>query len=423
MSSNLMRMTRITPFESDNEGRYYSLWCSNTVYEVLPYCQYSLHCSMLYGACTQASIRHAVIALAALHEASMAAKHARSQSFDHLGLVATRHHRNAIEHYGKSIHIMRRAIASGDQDIRSTLVACFITFGFEAFHGDLALSVAQIRSGIALIEDWKKNYLFHGGVEPDDEVIGTFLCLEIQIISFLDRRPLENHAESRTAYVDRLRSMARPFSSMWEATKYFYIVIKHQEHFLHLAKGLLKRCQELGEEHAAEREKLYNEVKSYQAHHIAELDQWKASYYPLIANIDFSSNVGHDEDTIARAMYIRLHLIHSTTVLETVFATDEAIYDKYTTEFSMMVSDAAELKGLTEYKSMSTNWTFDLSAVLPLYFIATKCRVRRIRNQALENLNRGPRREGIWDNLLIRNMVAWIQSIEEEFCGGISEVY
>jgi hypothetical protein len=153
MSPNLTGMTRMTPFENDNEGRYYSLWCSNTVFEVLPYCQYSLHCSMIYGACTQASIRHAVIALAALHEASMAAKHARSQSFDQLGLVATRHHRNAIKHYGKSINIMRRDFASGNHDFRSTLVACCITFGFEAFHGNLALAVAQIQSGISLIED------------------------------------------------------------------------------------------------------------------------------------------------------------------------------------------------------------------------------------------------------------------------------
>jgi hypothetical protein len=82
-----------------------------------------------------------------------------------------------------------------------------------------------------------------------------------------------------------------------------------------VAKGVLKRCQEIGEEHAAEREKLYNEAKSYQAHHIAELDKWKSSYYPLIASVDFNSNSGHDKDTVARAMYIRLHLIQDLSSL------------------------------------------------------------------------------------------------------------
>ena len=122
----------------------------------------------------------------------------------------------------------------------------------------------------------------------------------------------------------------------------------------------------------------------------------------------------HDEDNKSRVFYLGLHFIHSTIILETVFATNESIYDEYTAGFSEMLCHGIELKRLTAQKSKTTNWTFDLGAVLPLYFIATKCRVRDIRKLAVETLQQGSRREGIWDNLLLAKMAAWVQRLEEE---------
>ncbi|KAE9363315.1 hypothetical protein N431DRAFT_490154 [Stipitochalara longipes BDJ] len=416
ISFNLIWMA---PFETADEGKYYSLWCSKTVYEVLPYCQFSLHSSMLYGSCTQASIRYAVMAIAALHEAGMAARHARPQSLDQLGIVTSKHHRNAIEHYGKAIRILRRSVTSGVPDFRSTLVACFITFGFEAFHGNLALAVQQIRSGIALIEEWKQNYILHTAPEPDDEVIDTWICLEIQISTFLDVRPSEIHADLRTSsYASKIQNMPDAFSNMWEATKCFYIVKKRIDHFLHVARDLMERYTNHGGEDAADRERLLAEGKTYQAFHLAELDRWKAPYYPLLAIVDLNLNTAHDEDNISRELYLRIHLIHLTIVLKTVFATNEAVYDSYTAEFSDIVTFAFHMKEFTEGKSKTTSWTFDVGITMPLYFVASKCRIRSIRNRALRALERGPRREGIWDNLLLRDMAAWVQSIEEEFIEG-----
>jgi hypothetical protein len=79
-----------------------------------------------------------------------------------------------------------------------------------------------------------------------------------------------------------------------------------------------------------------------------------------------------------------------------------------------MLCHGIELKRLTAQKSKTTNRTFNLGAVLPLYFIATKCRVRDIRKLAVETLQQGSRREWIWDNLLLAKMAAWVQRLEEE---------
>ncbi|RQM08000.1 hypothetical protein DH86_00004267, partial [Scytalidium sp. 3C] len=183
-----------------------------------------MHSSMLFGACTEASIRNAVIALTALHQASEAVQQSRSLSFDRLGLVANMHHRKAIEYYSKAIQIMRKAAASGKQDIRTTLVTCFMIFGFEAFHGNIALAVAQVHTGIALMQEWKQNYFCNKSPyrAPDDEVIETFLSLEVQIMTFLDERPYKSHVVLRQEYAEKIRNMPSCFASLWQASKYFY---------------------------------------------------------------------------------------------------------------------------------------------------------------------------------------------------------
>jgi hypothetical protein len=310
---------------------------------------------------------------------------------------------------------MREAIAGGKQDIRTTLVTCFVIFGFEAFHGNLALAVAQIQTGIALMVEWKENYLRsrNPSSAPDDEVIETFLCLEIQIMGFHDKRPYETHAMLRTEYAEKIGNMPRIFTSpwpMWEATKYFYIVKKHLEHFLHVAKRLISLCPGAGDEYSAGREHLLDEARSYQVHHQAELSQWHSAFKVTLASTDTE----HDVDNKCRAAYLRLHFIASKLVLETVFATDEMIYDEYTAKFCDMIAVSTVLIELCESRSMTTKWTFDISVVMPLYLIALKCRVGEIRRKAFELLNRNSKREGIWDNVLVGKMAGWVRTIEEE---------
>ncbi len=126
----------------------------------------------------------------------------------------------------------------------------------------------------------------------------------------------------------------------------------------------------------------------------------------------------YDEDTVSRARLLRVILKYLEIELEILFAPDELVYDKYTADFSDMVTHALELKALLEHNSKATNWSFDLGAVMALYFVASKCRIRSVRNRVLRALERGPRREGIWDNLLLRDVAEWLQGMEEEFVEG-----
>lgn len=312
---------------------------------------------------------------------------------------------------------MRKAAASGKQDIRTTLVTCFMIFGFEAFHGNIALAVAQVHTGIALMQEWKQNYFCNKSPyrAPDDEVIETFLSLEVQIMTFLDERPYKSHVVLRQEYAEKIRNMPSCFASLWQASKYFYMVKKHIEHFLHVSRRFLRLHFGVGDANetgAVEME--CQQIKFYQAHHQAELGKWCAAFEETLKD----SKSENDPEGIVRIIYLKINSKAANIALQTALIADEIVYDDYTAEFSDIVSLSKELIERLESRSKKTKWIFDISTLLPLYLVSIKCRVCKIRHKALDLLYGSQRREGIWDNILVWRMAYWIQGIEEKMIEG-----
>jgi hypothetical protein len=130
-------------------------------------------------ACDQVpSIRHAVIALAALKSISEATQFPfRSVEEEE---EIQKNHRFAIQQYSKAIQYMRGASIEGKQDLRTTLIACLVTFYFETFHGNHASAVKQVIIGLDLLEDELSSNV--DGVAPSideerkDDQIPMILC-------------------------------------------------------------------------------------------------------------------------------------------------------------------------------------------------------------------------------------------------------
>jgi hypothetical protein len=69
-------------------------------------------------------------------------------------------------------------------------------------------------------------------------------------------------------------------------------------------------------------------------------------------------------------------------------------------------------------KPLPPSYAVDLGVVAPLYLVATKCRDRRLRRDAINMLFYSPRREGMWDGILCGRIGERIMKIEEQ---GLSE--
>jgi len=63
---------------------------------------------------------------------------------------------------------------------------------------------------------------------------------------------------------------------------------------------------------------------------------------------------------------------------------------------------------------IKASFALDLGIVPPLFVVATKCRDRRLRREAIRLLMSSPRREGMWDSILCGRASQWIMEVEEE---------
>ena len=71
-------------------------------------------------------------------------------------------------------------------------------------------------------------------------------------------------------------------------------------------------------------------------------------------------------------------------------------------------------KGDGSYSHIRASFALDLGIVPPLFVVATKCRDRKLRREAIALLMSSPRREGMWDSLLCGKVGEWIMEVEEE---------
>lgn len=103
---------------------------------------------------------------------------------------------------------------------------------------------------------------------------------------------------------------------------------------------------------------------------------------------------------------------------------DETVWDNYYVEFETMVSHAAAVaKGTISprYKGiLQSAFSLDTGIILPLYFVATKCRHPTIRRKAIEILQSTSRQEGVLNSHLTGRVAKRLADIEEEGLGEIN---
>ncbi|KAK5125987.1 hypothetical protein LTR85_011342 [Meristemomyces frigidus] len=99
--------------------------------------------------------------------------------------------------------------------------------------------------------------------------------------------------------------------------------------------------------------------------------------------------------------------------LTTRLASQESVFDDYTHHFQQVVHHAE----IYVTAKAAPVFTFEVGAVAPLYFVATKCRVPSLRRKALEVMARAPRKECMWGATSTAQISARIIAVEEEGLG------
>lgn len=114
-------------------------------------------------------------------------------------------------------------------------------------------------------------------------------------------------------------------------------------------------------------------------------------------------------------IFFGMNLVHAIV--------DEKFWDNYYVEFDTIMTHAtAVAKRPKHTRSKGTPkpaFSLDTGIILPLYFVATKCRHPTIRRKAIALLKSTPRQEGVLNSMLTGRVAERLVEIEEEGLGHI----
>ena len=433
-------------FENEDEYRYFVLFRDRAAAEIVPYFDSEAWYRLILQVCSVPSIRHAVVAIGALYQTSLASN---SLSKRHVGLDdrsgdPNTHHKTAIVQYSRAIKDMHNATAIGAQDLRTTLITCLVIVCFEAFHGNYALTNAQIQTGIALIREWKakqpdaeQHPLGFSSPAPDvieDYLIQTFVRLDIHTTSFCDPRPLDFKESLRHEGTERIRNMPRCFTDVNEARNYIDLIYRRWQHTADILEAARRDSIQsesssvnpssppmvlsmlpsvpgakasLSEE-VPTRADVEAKISRQTSINIAEHLQWKSAFEAML------KRPNQDRNSVG-VKILTLHFKISYVAMMPRSSNDELTWDAYTGEMEDIITLSKEILESLHGEDRSPKFTLDFGVIVGLYMVGLKCRISSMRRRAITLLLSYPRREGIWDSILAGKLCENVRQMEEEY--------
>jgi hypothetical protein len=142
---------------------------------------------------------------------------------------------------------------------------------------------------------------------------------------------------------------------------------------------------------------------------VSRTQQWFGAFEPL------SQALRPDKvkDFIGGIM-LQVQATMSSVTLASAFFNSETGYDVFLPEFRDIVALAASTEPLSNYPRKRLSYHFDGGFIPPLFLVATKCRDRVLRREAISLLLSAPIREGVFDSICVGKMAQWLMELEEE---------
>lgn len=390
----------------------------------------------------QPAVRHAVIALAALHEVLRQSTTARSTTF-------------AVQAYSKAIRKVSSLSLDGSSEALDVALLCCMLFAtFESLRGYYKSALTHIGSGMKLVAahevdaDYVKRRSYSWGlIQP------IFVCLDTQAMEVS-----EDLLPSTGLPHEKLNSLLLPetFKTIEEASKSFTIYRNHILHWFQRYERLLdpKIISKEAQDVRAEQVNLaryfhdwYNvfDRAQFETNHpqvviiqmymtvvrmIATLvpspyeTKWDGSlaYFKRLVELgeEFKRQQGIDLGALLAHKDLPVNKLDDDgCVLSTIGRPAESPQSTSSSP-SARSSDSkfwdSELSSGEAY--IQKSFTLAHGIVTPLYMTCTRCRDPSIRRRALRILQTCNRKEGIWDSAQSALVAERIIQIEETAAGG-----
>lgn len=457
------------------EGQYFQVFRTHTASELSGFFDSEFWTrSVLQESNSEASIRHAVVALGALYKTLEKASESPPGSPENAGTTpydsAPSHYYFALQQYDKAVTRLREALANNETRSQRTILISIVLFTcFQSFTGDHRQAIMQIQHGLSLLEerrqDSKQPLIRRKDEVVEEELVQMFTRLAIQAKSY----DMAFHFPH--PYVIRLSPQSRndptspqPPSSPSDATSTASIDAHIPEQFKtsqearsaldSITERIMRFNEQLSSYHPGPNNILPKSVRSLVYGFGIQLNQWDKAFAELL---ETRRTPGVTNTERAGIDVLKMMHLMTSVLFVTAFSTTEMEFDNFTGKFKEIVDLAKEVvvdeelslaqarcgsigscrhiqskahpphhfPGLTShrpgayreednYAHIKASFALDLGIVPPLFVVATKCRDRKLRRDAISLLLVSPRREGMWDSILSGRVGQWIMDIEEQ---------
>ena len=460
------------------EGQYFQVFRTRTASELSGFFNSEFWTrSVLQESHFEASIRHAVVALGALYKTLEKASESppSSPTDNHTGDTAPNHYDFAFQQYGKALTRLRESLQKKETRSQRTILISIVLFTcFQSFTGDHKAAIFQIQSGLSLLEERRqesKQPLIHRRDDVvEDELIQMFTRLAIQAKSYdmafhfpapyiiqLTPKHTSSHNDPTSPQSPSSPSAASTASiEDPHIPERFFNSQEARSSLDSLCERIMRFNEALSAFYAGPNNILPSSIKSSGLGFRTQLQQWATAFEPLlqgrrIPGISNTERAGIDVLKMIQLMTTILFLMG--------YSTSEKDFDNFIPMFKEIVELAKEVvvdeelslaqarcgdfstcrhmhkatnSGLgmrfpgmenhgssthrpeNSYPHIKASFALDLGIVPPVFVVATKCRDRKMRREAIRLLMSSPRREGMWDSILCGKVGAWIMEVEEE---------
>lgn len=438
------------------EGLYFQLFQEQTANELSGFFDSGFWSRTVLQEChSEASIRHAVVALGALYktlEKSTESPQGSPTGERDPSDTAWRHWEMAVKQYSNACQELMTA-GSADTSHRTRLMASVLLACFDSFIGDHKQAIVQIQTGLGLLEQLRAERRRAFMPRPEEpveaELIQMFTRLAIQAKSY----DMAFHFPQ--PYVVRLTPSQPQDPSSPTSESAGSPVSIYQDPIPDRFSSVLEarfKWDALAERTFRFTETMFNQTRSsvmgilpqhigqYGARFKQEMEAWSDAFEHILASRTAPGVSSQEKACIA---VLKMYQVMSYILLLMTFSKTEMGFDKYTSDFNMIVDLALEVVGDEERRAaqkrcpdpqfcrhrgrheasfgglnyaarhIKPSFSADLGIVPPLFVVATKCRDRALRWKAIQLLKSSPRREGMWDSELTARIAMWVADIED----------
>ena len=407
------------------EVRSFEFFRFRTAQEAFPSAEWADY--LLRTAYHESAVRHALVALGALHEYSQVSFRKLPDSDF------------AMQQYGKAIHDVMKLDMSDPEATNVALITCILFAAIESLQGHYRSSLLHISSGLKILSEEEN-------LETSERV--TYMPRDVlrpMFVRFVTQSEEIGDSQIRLAYSKPLTDMPIPvegFQNIDEAQRLLNTYLHQYTHFL----------QNLVPAIPTDMESLQPRFERH-----AVIDDWHKAW--CIAFDELLARLGPDVPNKAKILQAWRKVVEVTLNLN--FALGEMAWDEHIENFRTMIAIIEafteneegmnteitpapstsrafanvdlQLSPPDQFDSPSSNSTsmsalnrsppsmcpskqtfsLNIGIIPPLYIACTRCRDPVIRRRALQLLSTCNRKEGIWDSNLSSRVASRIIEVEE----------